>query len=136
MTEEQAIYENRMAIMANEAAMRQRARDYQQLAHATSLEIDEEFLYPNQVYAAIGLANEAGEVAGVAKKAIRGDFGSEPTESKSFQKRMEDELGDVCWYLAECCTQFGFDLNEIMSGNVDKLKRRSANGTIMGDGER
>ena len=48
---------------------------------------------------------------------------------------MADELGDTCWYLAECCTQFGFDLDDIMVENIEKLKQRMKNGTIMGSGD-
>jgi NTP pyrophosphatase (non-canonical NTP hydrolase) len=49
----------------------------------------------NENYLMLGLESESGEVAGVIKKYIRGDFGLDV-----FRERMVSELGDVLWYLA------------------------------------
>jgi NTP pyrophosphatase (non-canonical NTP hydrolase) len=114
---------------------RMNADDYQYRAHETSLSIPKMRLTPNQVYALAGVANEAGEVAGVLKKAIRGDYGDEPEEKDIFMDKLKGELGDVVWYLAEVCTQFGFDLGTIMSDNLDKLRSRQARGVLMGSGD-
>ncbi len=35
-----------------------------------------------------------------------------------------EELGDVCWYVAELATALGYSMEEIMRGNIEKLRRR------------
>lgn len=68
-----------------------------------------------------GLAEEAGEVAGLAKRVIRGfpkDF--ERTTSENFI----EEMGDVLWYLAACCAVKGTSLEEIWEYNIKKLRER------------
>ena len=111
------------------------ADDYQYRAHETSLSIPKMRLTPNQVYSIIGLSNEAGEVAGVLKKAIRGDYGDYPATDAEFLHKLEGELGDVAWYLAETCTQFNLDLGDIMGLNLEKLRSRKVRGVLMGSGD-
>lgn len=57
------------------------------------------FLEVNKIdlfaYLALGLISEKGEVAGVIKKQIRGDYNEE--EAK---QRLIGELGDCLWYIA------------------------------------
>lgn len=36
--------------------------------------------------------------------------------------------GDICWYLAILCESFGWNLDEIMQINIDKLKARYPEG--------
>ena len=38
------------------------------------------------------------------------------------------ELGDVAWFLAEACSAFGFDLEDVMRDNLLKLHKRYPNG--------
>ena len=109
--------------------------NYQKSAHLTSLPILLHRLSPNQIYALAGLNNEAGEVGGVLKKAIRGDYGEKPEHNMVFIDKLKHELGDVAWYVVEICTQFGFKIEDILDGNLEKLRNRQANGTIMGDGD-
>ena len=111
------------------------ADNYQYRAHETSLKMPAMPFTPNQVYALVGLTNEAGEVAGLLKKAIRGDYGEYPSVSAEFLHKLEGELGDVAWYLAETCTQFNLDLGDIMGLNLEKLRSRQARGVIMGSGD-
>ena len=85
------------------------------------------------VYPALGLASEAGEVAGKIKKVLRdqdGDFGAAPLDA------LRDELGDVLWYLATLATDLGLSLDEIAERNLDKLASRAERGRIGGDGDR
>lgn len=84
------------------------------------------------VYPALGLASEAGEVAGKIKKVLRdrdGDFAAAPLDA------LEDELGDVLWYLAVLASDLGLSLDEIARRNLDKLRSREARGTIGGSGD-
>lgn len=48
-------------------------------------------------YVTLGLLSEAGEVAGVVKRILRGDYTHEEARPKVIK-----ELGDVCWYIAAC----------------------------------
>ena len=83
-------------------------------------------------YPALGLASEAGEVAGHAKKAIRDDEGA---VSDGRRAAMSKELGDVLWYVAQLATELGLDLDEIAKQNLEKLFSRQARGVLSGDGD-
>jgi NTP pyrophosphatase (non-canonical NTP hydrolase) len=85
------------------------------------------------VYPTLGLANEAGEVAGKIKKLFR-DKGGRITAADRESLKME--LGDVLWYLAQICTELDLDLGEVAAANLEKLFSRKARGTIGGDGDR
>ena len=69
----------------------------------------------------LGLAGETGELLDMIKKWI---FHSKPLDKDHAKK----ELGDVCWYVAMICESFGWDLDEILRMNVDKLKARYPEG--------
>jgi NTP pyrophosphatase (non-canonical NTP hydrolase) len=69
----------------------------------------------------LGLAGEAGETLDMVKKWIF-------HEKELDIDHLEKELGDVMWYMAMICYSFGFDLDEIMQKNVDKLKARYPEG--------
>ncbi len=81
-------------------------------------------------YLGLGLASEAGEVAGVVKKWIRD--GATP---EVLREKLAAELGDVCWYLAQLCNEVGLDLGEVFAANMAKLKDRQARGKIAGSGD-
>lgn len=70
---------------------------------------------------ALGLAGEAGEVADIVKKAM---FQGHTINREHIAK----ELGDVCWYIAETATAIGYDMETIMSMNIDKLTKRYPDG--------
>lgn len=97
--------------------------DYQDRARVTAKTASLEYMV-------LGLANEAGEVAGAMKKYIRQDYAF--TE---LQNRMVGELGDVLWYLSMVAERLGIPFSEIASHNLEKLAKRDAAGTIRGDGD-
>lgn len=70
---------------------------------------------------ALGLTGEAGEVSDMLKKWI---FHEKELDVEHLKK----ELGDVMWYMAMLCDSFGFDLDEILQMNIDKLKKRYPSG--------
>lgn len=85
------------------------------------------------IYPALGLASEAGEVAGKIKKVLRdqdGDFDAAPLDA------LRDELGDVLWYLATLASDLGLSLDEIAERNLDKLASRAGRNRIGGAGDR
>jgi NTP pyrophosphatase (non-canonical NTP hydrolase) len=103
--------------------------DYQQAARRTAI-------YPEAhrvIYPALGLASEAGEVAGKIKKVLRdqaGDFAHAPLEA------IKDELGDVLWYVAVLAGDLGLSLDDIAAANLAKLSSRQERGRLSGGGDR
>ena len=84
------------------------------------------------VYPTLGLANEAGEVAGKIKKLFR-DKGGRITDAD--RESLKLELGDVLWYLAQICTELDLDLGEVADANLEKLFSRQERGTLGGEGD-
>lgn len=84
------------------------------------------------VYPTLGLANEAGELAGKVKKIFRDKGG---VISDADREALKGELGDVLWYLAQIATELRIGLDEIASANIAKLRSRQERGVIQGDGD-
>ncbi len=102
--------------------------DYQMFASTTAK-------YPKEtglVYTVLGMASEAGEVAGKLKKAIRDEDGVISDERKAV---LLAELGDVLWYVAMVAFELRTDLSTVAEMNLDKLIDRNARGVIGGDGD-
>lgn len=96
------------------------ADDYQKLAARTLIDGPDAEYSGEQimmVWNALGLAGEAGEVADTIKKAVFHQHGLDRDE-------LIKELGDVLWYAAALCTKLGVPMSEVMSRNIDKLKKR------------
>lgn len=64
----------------------------------------------NFEYLALGLVNEAGEVAGKIKKKIRGDYEGLDTQ---FVQDVKGEIGDCLWYLFGLFTMGGINFEII-----------------------
>lgn len=93
--------------------------EYQQLAMKTlNPTLSEKDVLINGV---MGLCGESGEAIDIVKKWLA--QGHELDREK-----LKKELGDICWYLAETATALGYDLEEIMSANIEKLKKRYPEG--------
>ena len=102
--------------------------DYQKAALRTAIYAERDRV----IYPALGLASEAGEVAGKIKKVLRdqdGDFARAPLAA------LADELGDVLWYVAVLAADLGLSLEQIAADNVAKLAARRQRGTIGGAGD-
>lgn len=95
-------------------------------------------VYPDQggllgaTYTILGLANEAGEVAGKFKKLLRDKQGKIDNE---FLEVISKELGDTLWYLAQTATELGLNLDDVAQGNNKKLFDRAERGVLKGDGD-
>ena len=79
------------------------------------------------VYPALGLAGETGEAVDIIKKSIRYAKKGDPFSLNTNKDRTNDmklELGDVMWYWCNLCKDLGFDPEEIMQMNYDKLHKR------------
>jgi NTP pyrophosphatase (non-canonical NTP hydrolase) len=84
------------------------------------------------VYPTLGLANEAGEVAGKVKKIFRDKQGEISAEDR---EALKYELGDVLWYLTQICTELDLTLQQVAEANLDKLFSRLERNRIRGDGD-
>lgn len=113
---------------------------YQKMAHETAKYCkgsikdtdNKEVHYVNYLYPALGLAEEAGEVAGKFAKAIRDEGGVISEERKL---AIVKELGDVMWFVAELATCLEVDLDLVAEMNLQKLASRKARGVIGGSGD-
>ena len=86
----------------------------------------------NFIYPTLGLASEAGEVAGKVKKIMRDDSGVVSDEKR---EDIKSELGDVLWYVSQCATEFGLSLDDIAQANIEKLFSRKDRGVLGGSGD-
>lgn len=95
------------------------ANEYQKLAMTTlNPALDEKDVLINSV---MGLCGEAGEAIDIVKKWLA--QGHELN-----REALIKELGDVAWYLAEAATALHVPLNEVLEGNINKLKKRYPQG--------
>lgn len=76
----------------------------------------------------LGLLAEAGEVAGVFQKLVRGARTPEEAEKELFL-----ELGDTLFYLSQVAKDNGWTLSHVADGNIDKLTSRRLRNTLLGD---
>lgn len=74
-----------------------------------------------EYHALHGMVGEIGELHSIYQKIYQGH--TEP-DNEHYKK----ELGDLLWFVAEYCTARGFELDEIMQMNIDKLKARYPHG--------
>ena len=84
------------------------------------------------IYPVLGLANEAGEVAGKIKKVFRDKGGEISAETR---EALQAELGDVLWYISQVCTELEISLDDVAESNLAKLLDRQSRGKIRGDGD-
>ncbi|MBC8501161.1 MAG: nucleoside triphosphate pyrophosphohydrolase family protein [DPANN group archaeon] len=68
----------------------------------------------------LGVAGEAGDLAGCIKKTVNHD--NDQTQG------IRENIGDAMWYLAMICNFYGWDFEEILDENIEKLNKRYADG--------
>lgn len=93
-------------------------KEYQKLCKKTARDFDDK---EKEILTwGLGMAGEAGDVAGCIKKTI---------SHKNDQKAgIKENLGDTLWYMAMICDYFGWDFDEILEENIEKLKKRYPEG--------
>ena len=95
------------------------ANEYQQLALRTlNPDLSEKDVLINGV---MGLCGESGEAIDLVKKHLAQGH---PLDRENLAK----ELGDVAWYLAETAHAIGYELEEILEMNIEKLRKRYPEG--------
>lgn len=80
-----------------------------------------------QLHAALGLCEEAGELAGCFKKhAIYNKplTATMKEDGKTLKQHIIEEAGDVLFYLQACLNQFGLDFQDVLQYNAIKLSDR------------
>lgn len=97
--------------------------------------IEQFAIFPKEqalVYLSLGLASEAGEVAGKVKKVIRDGNGEFTDEQKL---AILAEIGDVAWYMSMLASTIGVDMSDVLAENYYKLEFRASRGMIAGSGD-
>lgn len=103
--------------------------EYQKKAHSFAE-------YKDEMYPVLGLAEEAGEVCGKIAKHLRANGRVNCYKSDTdLASKVRKELGDVAWFVAELCTVYGWDLEDILVDNIRKLEDRMSRGVIIGEGD-
>ena len=74
--------------------------------------------------AAVGMSAESGEFLEIVKKMV---FQGKPWNDDN-REHLIIELGDVMWYVMQACMALGVSLDEVVEGNVEKLKKRYPGG--------
>ena len=69
----------------------------------------------------MGLCGESGEAIDLVKKHLHQGH---PLDREAMKK----ELGDIAWYLAETAWALDLSMEEVLQGNLDKLKARYPQG--------
>ena len=69
----------------------------------------------------MGLCGESGEVIDIVKK-------HHAQGHELDKEKIIEELGDVCWYIAEIATVLDVKLEDILEGNIEKLSKRYKKG--------
>jgi len=108
---------------------RMNLNEYQQLALRTAHPKDKK----NEMFHLVfGLVGEAGEIAEKIKKVIR-DKDSDFTDFDTVD--LKKELGDILWYVATLADYFDIKLEDIGTGNIEKLASRQKRGVLSGSGD-
>lgn len=95
------------------------ANEYQKLAMTTlNPKLEKRDVLINGV---MGLCGEAGEAIDIVKKHLAQGHELD-------REHLIKELGDIAWYLAETATALDVSLDEVLEGNIDKLRKRYPEG--------
>ncbi len=80
----------------------------------------------DKIPSALSLAGEVGEYVDIVKKQKYHNISFEKYEE--LKDKIFHELGDIAWSLAVACHVNGYSLEEVMRGNIEKLRQRHPNG--------
>jgi len=69
----------------------------------------------------LGIAGEAGDVASCIKKLVF-------HKNEAIKDGIKENIGDMMWYTAMICNYFGWNFQEILNENLEKLKKRHPKG--------
>lgn len=110
----------------NEERKASSLKEYQEFCKLTARKFDPP---EHEIFTwGLGIAGEAGDVAGCIKKTF--------THGNDQRQGIKENIGDVMWYSAMICNYFGWDLQEILNSNLEKLKSRYPQGFTEKDASR
>ena len=94
-------------------------KEYQELAKLTA---KKDFATPTEQIMcwACGVTGEAGDIASCIKKTF--------AHNKDVREGIKENLGDMFWYSAMICNFFGWNMQDILEQNLEKLKQRFPQG--------
>ena len=94
------------------------ANKYQKLASRTINKNLSEF--EMEMHSLHGMVGEIGEIHSIYQKDYQGH--------RMDETHLKKEVGDLLWFIAEYCTSFGWNMEDIMQMNIDKLRARFPEG--------
>jgi NTP pyrophosphatase (non-canonical NTP hydrolase) len=97
---------------------------YQEATNATAIYPQDKALQ----YLSTGLAGEVGELCSKVAKHYRKD-------GELDYRGVASELGDILWFVAQMAEHLGYDLADIATDNLNKLRSRKERGTLQGNGD-
>ena len=100
------------------------SKDYQSFLDALEYLDGEGSNIHRLLTAAVGINAEGGEFMEIVKKMV---FQGKPWNDDN-RKHLTIELGDVMWYVMQACMSLEIPLDEVIAGNVEKLKKRYPGG--------
>ena len=68
----------------------------------------------------IGIAGEAGDLIGCIKKTVE--------HANDQRAGIRENIGDTLWYAAMICNFYGWNIDEVLVENIEKLKMRHPRG--------
>ena len=93
--------------------------EYQKLAMTTlNPELDRKDVLINGV---MGLCGESGEAIDIVKRWLAQGHALD-------KEKLVKELGDIAWYLAETAYALDVPLEDVLRGNIEKLRKRYPEG--------
>jgi NTP pyrophosphatase (non-canonical NTP hydrolase) len=101
-------------------------KEYQDLCKKTAKKFDSE---EKEIMTwGLGIAGEAGDVAGCIKKTYAQD--------NDQKLGIRENIGDTLWYTAMICNFFKWNMQEILEENIKKLEERYPQGLTTEDAKR
>ena len=100
------------------------SKDYQSFLESLSTLDGEGSNIHRLLTAAVGISAEGGEFMEIVKKMV---FQGKPYNDDN-REHLIIELGDVMWYVMQACKALDVSIEEVVAGNVDKLKKRYPGG--------
>lgn len=102
-------------------------KDYQELCKKTAKKFDSKDL--EIATWGLGISGEAGDVASCIKKTFI-------HKNAVVQEGIKENIGDTFWYSAMICNFFGWNMEEVLEENVNKLRERYPNGFAFENAQR
>ena len=100
------------------------SKDYKSFIESLSI-LDFQGANPHRLTtAAVGISAEGGEFMEIVKKMV---FQGKPWNDDN-REHLIIELGDIMWYVMQACAALDVSIEDVIAGNVEKLKKRYPGG--------